>query len=72
MSLLSLLSTRWTSHSVPPIVVTRDPLEWTGDREAHTNRVLPSERKGWTCKACGDRAVYATQDSNKIHTQDPL
>ena len=39
--LLSLLSTRWTSHTVPPIVVTKDPLEWTGDREAHTSRVLP-------------------------------
>ena len=44
--------------SVPPIVVARDPLEWTGDREAHTNCVLPSVRKGWTCKACGDTAVW--------------
>ena len=29
VSLLSLLSTRWTSHTVPPIVVTKEPLEWT-------------------------------------------
>jgi len=62
MILLSLLSTRLTSHTVPPIVVTKDPLEWTGDPEARTNRVLPSERKGWACKACGDMAVCATQD----------
>ena len=54
---LSLLSTRCTSHSVPPVVATTHPLEWTGDRQARTNRVLPSECKGWTCKACGDRAV---------------
>ena len=54
-TLLSLLSTRFTSRTVPPIVVTRDPLEWTGDRQAHTIRVLPSVSKGWTCNACGDR-----------------
>ena len=58
---LSLLSTRLTSLSVPPVVATTHPPEWTGDPEARTNRVLPSVRKGWTCKACGDRAVYATQ-----------
>ena len=56
---MSMLSTRGTSHTVPPIVVTKDPLEWTGDREAHTNRVLPSVSKGWTCKACGDRSICA-------------
>ena len=49
-SFLSLLSTRCTSRSVPPVVATTHPLEWTGDRQAHTNRVLPSVRKGWTCK----------------------
>ena len=53
------MSTRWASLTVPPIVATTHPLEWTGDREAHTNRVLPSVRKGWTCKACGDRAGCA-------------
>ena len=47
---MSLLSTRCTSRSVPPVVATTHPLEWTGDRQAHTNRVLPSVRKGWTCK----------------------
>ena len=57
VSLLSLLSTRVTSRTVPPIVATKHPLAWTGDRQAHTNGVLPSESKGWTCKACGDRAV---------------
>ncbi len=60
-SLLSLLSTRLTSRTVPPVVATTHPPEWTGDPEAHTNRVLPSESKWWTCKACGDRAVCATQ-----------
>ena len=30
------------SATVPPIVVTKDPLEWIGDPQAHTNRVLPS------------------------------
>ena len=50
VSLLSLLSTRCTSHSVPPVVATTHPLEWTGDRQAHTNRVLPSESKWWTAK----------------------
>ena len=60
-SFLSLLSTRLTSHTVPPIVVTKDPLEWTGGPEAHTIRVLPSVSKWWTCRACGDTAVYATQ-----------
>ena len=54
---LSLLSTRLTSRTVPPVVATTHPLEWTGDREAHTIRVLPSGSKGWTCKAGGDRAV---------------
>jgi len=49
------------SRTVPPIVVTKDPLEWTGDRQAHTMRVLTSGSKWWTCKACGDTAVYATQ-----------
>ena len=42
---------RTAGATVPPIVVTKDPLAWTGDREARTNRVLPSVRKGWTCRA---------------------
>ena len=61
MGLMSLLSTRLTSLTVPPFVATTDPQEWTGDPEARTNRVLPCGRKGWTCKACGDTAGYATQ-----------
>ena len=52
---LSLLSTLETSRTVQPIMATKDPLEWTGDPEAHTTRVLPSGRKGWPCiVACVD------------------
>ncbi len=28
---LSLLSTRWTSRTVPPVVAATHPQEWTGD-----------------------------------------
>ena len=45
--LLSLLSTRWTSRTVPPIVVTKDPLEWPGTpRPARIVCYLPDAKGG--------------------------
>ena len=43
--------------TVPPTAAATDSLEWIGDPLVHTIRVLATRSKGWTCKACGDRAV---------------
>jgi hypothetical protein len=44
--------------TVPFTAAATDPVEWIGDPLVHTVRVLPTGSKGWTCKACGDRAVW--------------
>ena len=49
-------------------MATKDPLKWTGDRQAHTMRVLPSVSKWWSSGDNVEKKEKARRH-HKYHTE---